>query len=217
MKSIVISEQARIPEWVQDHASFRRWTRSDDFPESGRFAYLNGHLWVDITMERLVHNRIKAEFGRGLLNLEKADKAGLYIVDRMLLTNLEVELSTEPDGMYVSNECLESGRAVVNEGDDAIEVIGSPDMTLEIIRPTSVQKDTVHLRRLYWEAKVREYWLVDSREKHFSFDILRHASARFVAVRKQNGWVKSQVFGREFRLVREVAVSGVSRFTLEIR
>ena len=150
-------------------------------------------------------------------NVEKAEKSGLFLVDRMLLTNLDVDLSTEPDGMYVSNECLEEGRAVVNEGDEAIEVIGSPDMTLEIVSPTSVEKDTVHLRRLYWEAKVREYWLVDSREKSFSFDILRHTSAKFVAVRKQQGWIKSQVFGREFRLLRETSALGVSTFTLEIR
>jgi len=37
-------------------------------------------------------------------------------------------------------------------GDDSIEILGSPEMTLEVISPTSVEKDTVHLRRLYWKA-----------------------------------------------------------------
>ena len=135
----------------------------------------------------------------------------------MLLTNLEVNLSSEPDGMFVSNQCFEEKRAVLIEGDESLEVVGSPDMTLEVISPTSVGKDTVDLRRLYWEAGVKEYWLVDSREKSFSFDILRHGAAKYIATRKQAGWVKSQVFGREFKLTRETTKHGVSKFRLEMR
>jgi Uma2 family endonuclease len=217
MKTIVISEQATIPAWVHDLASFRHWVRSDGFPEQGRFAYLDGSLWVDLTMERLAQNQIKKEINRVLGNIEKAEDLGLYIVDRMLLTNLEVNLSTEPDGMFVSNGCVEEGLAVINEGDDTLEVIGSPDMTLEVISPTSVDKDTVQLRRLYWEAGVKEYWLVDCREQSLSFDILRRGPMKFLATRKHQGWVKSQVFGREFKLSKDAAKHGVSKFTLEVR
>ncbi len=71
MKTIVISEQATIPEWVQDlRVSFRRWAYSDDFPEQGRFAYLDGFLWVDLTMERWIQNQIKKEINRVLANIE---------------------------------------------------------------------------------------------------------------------------------------------------
>ncbi len=217
MKSIVIGEQARIPEWVHDHSTYRQWMHSSDFPEAGRFAYLDGHLWVDISMERLIHNRIKGEYGRVLGNIEKEEKKGFLCVDRMLLSNLEVDLSTEPDGMFVSNDSLAKGLAVVNAGDDTIEIIGSPDMALEVISPTSVEKDTVHLMRLYWEAKIREYWLVDSREKSFSFNILRYTPTKFITVRKNQGWVKSQVFQREFRLAREITDATVPTFQLETR
>ena len=217
MKSIVISEQATIPEWVHDLASFRRWAHSDDFPEHGRFAYLDGFLWVDLSMERWMQNQIKKEINRVLANIEKAEDIGYYIVDRMLLTNLSANLSVEPDGMFVSNQCFEEELAVIVEGDDGIEVIGSPDMTLEVIRPTSVDKDTVQLRRLYWEAGVQEYWLVDSREKSFSFDILRRGPSKFLATKKHQGWIKSQVFVREFKLTKETTKHGVSKFTLAVR
>ena len=217
MKTIVISEQATIPVWVHDLASFRRWAHSDDFPEQGRCAYLNGNLWVDMTMERWIQNQIKKEFDRVLANLEKAEDLGYYLVDRMLLTNVEVDLSTEPDGMFISNERWESGLAVVNKLDDTIEVTGSPDMTLEVVSPTSVAKDTVQLRRLYWEAGVKEYWLVDSREKSFSFDILRRGPSKFLATRKNQGWLMSQVFGHEFKLTRATTKHGVSKFALEVR
>ena len=75
----------------------------------------------------------------------------------------------------------------------------------------------MQLRRLYWEAGVKEYWLVDSREKSFSFDILRRGSSKFLATRKNQGWQMSQVFGREFKLTREASKHGVSKFTLEVR
>jgi Uma2 family endonuclease len=217
MKTIVIGEQATIPVWVHDLASFRRWTRSDEFPEQGRFAYLDGNLWVDVSMERWIQNQIKKEFDRVLANLEKDEDLGYYLVDRMLLTNVEVDLSTEPDGMFISNERWESGLAIVNKFDDTIEVTGSPDMTLEVVSATSVEKDTVELRRLYWEAGVKEYWLVDSREKSFSFDILRRGSSKFLATRKNQGWQMSQVFGHEFKLTRETTKHGVSKFTLAVR
>jgi Uma2 family endonuclease len=214
---IVISEQATIPAWVHDLASFRRWAHADDFPEQGRFAWLESYLWVDLTMERLIQNQIKTEINRVLANIAKAEDLGYFIADRMLLTNLEANLSVEPDGMFVSNLTFEEERAVLIEGDGAIEITGSPDMTLEVISPTSVTKDTVDLRRLYWEAGVKEYWLVDSREKSFSFDILRHGAAKYVSTRKQAGWLKSQVFGHEFKLTRETTKHGVSKFTLEMR
>jgi Uma2 family endonuclease len=217
MKTIVFAEQLTFPESVHDQDSFRQWVTSDEFPEKARVSYLDGDFWVDLPMERLGHNQCKKAITNTLSSLIESEDRGLDCPDGMLLSNLDVGLSTQPEFMFIASETLESGRATLLGGDDSLEVIGSPDMTLEVISPTSVEKDTVHLRRLYWEAKVREYWLVDSREKSFSFDILRYTSAKFVAARKQHGWLKSQAFGKEFRLLRETSPLGVSKLTLEIR
>ena len=217
MKTIVISEQATIPVWVHDLASFRRWAHSEDFPEQGRFAYLDGDLWVDITMERAAHNLCKNAMTVVLTSLIAAEDRGIQFADGMLLSNPEVGLSAEPEFMFIASETLDAGRVTIVGGDDALEVIGSPDMTLEVISPTSVAKDTVQLRRLYWEAGVKEYWLVDSREKSFSFDILRRGPSKFLATRKNQGWLMSQVFGHEFKLTRATTKHGVSKFTLEVR
>src|SRR5713226_1515290 len=56
---IVINGSVHIPSWVLDHDSFRRWAFSDDFPERGRFVFLAGRLWVDLSMETDFHNQIK--------------------------------------------------------------------------------------------------------------------------------------------------------------
>ena len=119
--------------------------------------------------------------------------------------------------MFISEARLEKGLATIDEGDAGLELTGAPDMVLEVISPTSVKKDTVDLLRLCWEAGVKEYWLVDSREKTFSFEILRRGPSGFTATRKRQGWLKSQVFGHEFKLSKDAGKQGVSKFTLEMR
>ncbi len=78
---------------------------------------------------------------------------------------------------------------------------GVPDMVLEVISKSLVKKDTVTLRELYHEAGIAEYWLVDSRVKEPTLQVLRWTEAGYVAVRSQAGWVKSGVLGGRFRLV----------------
>src|SRR5687767_3793242 len=100
-----------IPESVSDLAAFRRWVKSDAFPEHGRFAYLDGGLWVDPSMEKSGHNQIKTEVSNVVGPLTKSRGLGLFWGDGMLLTNLEAGFSTEPDGMYISYDTLRAGRA----------------------------------------------------------------------------------------------------------
>jgi Uma2 family endonuclease len=75
----------------------------------------------------------------------------------------------------------------------------------------------VELRQAYWEAGVREYWLVDARKEPVEFDILRHTARGYSATRKQQGWVKSAVFGKAFRLAVRTTPLGHPDYTLEVR
>jgi Uma2 family endonuclease len=217
MKSIVFAEHVTVPESIRDHAAFRRWVTADDFPEKARVSYLDGNIWVDLPMERVGHNACKKSITNALSTLIAAEDIGLDFSDGMLLTNLEAGLSTQPEFMFIATETLDAGHVTILNGDDAVEIIGSPDMTLEVISPTSVKKDTVDLVRLYFDAAVKEYWLVDSREKSFSFDILRRGPSKFIFTRKNHGWIKSQVFQWELKLTRRTTKHGMSLFTLETR
>ena len=116
MTTVIQQEERdiRIPAWVCDLASFRRWAKSDDFPESGWYAHLDGELWVDLSMERLGHNQVKNAIGAKLTVMVEAAGTGRFLADRMLLTNAEAGLSTEPDGMFLSFDTLsERPRPVV--------------------------------------------------------------------------------------------------------
>jgi Uma2 family endonuclease len=216
MPTIVIGDQVRIPK-ITSLAAFRRWARSPEFPEHGWFSYLDGDLYVDVSMEKLVHNLLKTCFVTCLGSLVRQETRGHYCGDRMALINDDAGLSTEPDGMFISNSSLDKRRVRLKRGDNSVEVLGSPDMTLEIISASSVDKDTVVLRELYWRARVREYWLVDGRAKEPQIQILRRGRTKYSPVRSVGGWVRSSVFGKSFRLVRRDAGHGISEFTLEIK
>jgi Uma2 family endonuclease len=219
MSTIVLEERFRIPDDVVDLESFRRWARSDDFPEQGRFSYLNGELWVDVMPEQLFsHNQVKGEFTSAILGLLKHDRRGRFFGDGALLTHPVAGLSTEPDGTFVSFESLRLGRVQLVEGGEGfVEPEGTPDMVLEVVSATSVEKDTVVLRRLYWEAGIREYWLVDARQDRLQFDILRRRASGYVATPKPAGWLRSAVFRKSFRLSSRLDEAGHPEYTLSVR
>lgn len=74
---IVIGDRFRIPGWVVDHASYRRWARSDQYPESGWFSYLNGEIWVDLSLEQVFsHNLVKTKFTMVLGTLVEDNRLG---------------------------------------------------------------------------------------------------------------------------------------------
>lgn len=195
----------RIPnQALSNFAAFRRWTKSGEFPERGNYAFLGGDLHAETSMETLIHNLLKLRFA-AVLSLSVIDplKLGQIFSDRMRLVHEAASLSCEPDAMFVSHESVKSGRVRWERGRESIEVIGTPDMVLEVVSNASVEKDTVILPKLYAAAGIREYWLVNPLGGKLTFDILRLAGRRYSKTRKSAGWLKSAVFGKSFRLLEE--------------
>jgi Uma2 family endonuclease len=212
--------EVRIPPSVVDLKSFRLWTRSKTFPEHGRFSYLAGELWVELDMEQVyTHNQVKGEFAISLGALVKATRIGRYFHDRARLSSPKADLSTEPDGFFASYDSLQAERLrhVEAAEEGCVELEGTPDMMLEVISESSVHKDTVRLRRLYWRAGIPEYWLVDARHGRLRFLILRRGRRGYVATRAKGGWLFSAVFGRSFRLTQQPDPLGNPEYTLAIQ
>ena len=206
MPIVVPQIDATIPDGITDLESFRRWARSDEFPEKGRFAFLNGYVWMEVTMEMAFsHNQVKTEFCAKLATLVKERQLGRFFSDGMLLTNLDAGFSTMPDGLFGSFRSFEKDliRGFGTDEHDFVELVGSPDMVLEVVSKSSVEKDTVDLVDQYWRAEIQEYWLVDARGKQLRFDILSRGDKGYAAASpSSDGWTMSDVFGRAFRLVR---------------
>lgn len=218
-REIVLEDRGTIPNWVLDHASFRRWAASPEFPETGQYGWLDGKVWVDLSMERSSHNLIKTGCAAVLVGLIKKNALGEYWGDRMLLTNLSARISTEPDGTFAAWQTLRDGRLQVVGGEppDGIELVGTPDMVLEVVSRSSVRKDYEELPDLYFDAGIAEYWRIDSRSGEVRFDLLRRTATGYRATRENAGWRKSVVFGAAFRITQTTNPLGDPAYALEIR
>jgi len=213
-------DQVSVPPWVIDLESFCRWQDSDEFPETGRIWYLKGEVWVDMSQEEVfTHNLLKGRFFIILGGLVDAGRLGRFHPDGLFLKNAAGDIAGNPDAAFASTAALRAKRVRSLRGKrgGVVGVEGSPDMVLEIVSPSSVRKDTVTLRQAYWEAGVREYWLVDARRQPLAFDILRHTAKGYVPTRKTGGWLRSAVFGKSFRLTQQTDEFGDPAFTLEVR
>jgi Uma2 family endonuclease len=209
-----------VPSWVVDLESFRRWTDADDFPEDGRAWYLQGEVWIDMSREQIfTHVLVKTELTIVLGNLVKRAGLGLFLGDGALLSNITADISGVPDALFISQTSLESERVQLIEGSETghVELEGSPDMVLEVVSASSVQKDTVILRQAYWQAGIREYWLVDARQEPVRFEIFRRTAKGFTATPKRDGWLKSAVFGKSFQLTQRTNALDHPEYTLAVR
>jgi Uma2 family endonuclease len=221
MNTIVLyDDSVDIPDGISDLARFRRWVHSDDFPETGRICFLDGRVRIDMSKEQVfTHNQLKQEFNLVVGGVVKAERLGRFFPDGLFLTNDRAQLACQPDGTFVSLQTLKSGRVhlVQGEKEGYLELEGTPDMVLEIVSASSVEKDKETLFDLYWRAGIPEYWVVDARETRLEFDIFRHGAGGYVATRKQGGWLKSGILGKSFRLSRLRDDMGNPEYGLSVR
>ena len=212
--------EVRLRGDVADINEFRRWADSDEFPEKARAWWLCGELWLDVGREQIFSHALAAgEIGSVLSRLVKAERLGSVWMRGPFFSNFEADISGNPDMTFASYDTLQSDRVRLLEGKEGgfIELQGSPDMVLEVLSRSSVQKDTVILRDAYWKAGIREYWIVDARNAPPKFDILKYGPRGYAAVRKQDGWMKSPVFGKSFRFTQTTGPAGHPDYTLEVR
>jgi Uma2 family endonuclease len=216
---IFLQGEVLIPDWVEDLDSFRRWRLSESAPDKGEIAFLDSYLWVDLTMEEfLTHNQLKAACDYAIMSVVNPASLGRYVPDRMFLTNTVANLNTEPDGLFFTWETMRSGRLrlVEREGQGIMELEGTPDLVLEIVSKSSVRKDTVLLRDLYFKAGIPEYWLVDVREGALSFEILEWTAEGYAAASAIDGWVTSKVLAKKFQLQKKSDPLGHPQFVVAV-
>ena len=212
----------RIPASALTLAGFRNWATSEEFPEHIRVAFLDEEIYLDMSNEELeTHNKVKMEIGRLLLNWNRETQSGTFCGDGVLLTHEAASVSNNPDAFFFSHDTLQAGRVRLiprkNEQGQYIEIEGTPDWVLEVVSAGSVQKDTVRLREAYHRAGIAEYWLIDARGEEIHFQILHHRKNGYAAAPLREGWQRSRVFGRSFRLERRHDALGLWEYTLYVR
>jgi len=144
------------------------------------------------------------------------NQLGEYFGDGLRITNDSAGVSNVPDGTFISVESFETKR-VHWVNDLYTELDGSPDLVLEVVSDSSEDKDTEWLMTAYWNAGIREYWVIDARSSPLRFDIHKRGAKGFTTVRKLEGWSKSPVLGKSFRLRAIKNALGHPDFSLELR
>ena len=221
----VLSEEygkIRIPEGLTTLPKFLRWLDTTELPEKLPIRFYQGEVWVDLMEELFSHNQIKTALGITLGGLIAEEDLGLYTTDGMFFANDEAELGTTPDAMFLSNASIAAKRVRFAAGKRrravATRVVGSPDLVVEIVSPSSEDVDTAWLMSAYHDAGVTEYWVINALdEDDVRLDIYNRGKKEFIAARARDGWVKSEVLGKSFRLLTKKGKSGHVRYSLEVR
>ena len=204
---LIEGDRVRVPISAFDHDGFRRWVTSPDFPEGTRASFVKGEVFLEMSPEAIEsHNKVKTELTRCLAQCMLDLDLGEVYADGTLLTNLDAELSTEPDLCFASWRTLEDSKLrfveKANREDDYIEIEGTPDLVVEIVSDSSKRKDLTVLRAAYHRAGIREYWILDARGESLMFQIMSHSDDGYVARSPDGGAQRSDVLGLSFTLER---------------
>jgi len=219
--SVVFEEQIEIP-FVRSLTEFRDWALSDQFPQQGRIDYIAGRIEVDMSPEDLFsHGTLKTEVIGALQRIVKEAGEGYLFSDRTRVSSSEADLSSEPDVVLVWEESLQSRRVrlvpkATGEPERYVELDGAPDLVVEIVSDNSVTKDTRRLPAAYYQAGVREFWLVDARGEQLFFQIYAPGPSAYEPVAADDdGFQQSRALNRRFRLTRHRNPQGRWVFDLE--
>ncbi len=221
MTAIIYEDQILIPDGITDLLSFRMWSQDGKFPEIGRIDYLGGRIEIDMSPEQLfAHGRLKSEFVSTLSKLVKRSE-WLVVADSTRVASEEAGLSAEPDVILLSRDSIRQRRVRLTpkakQSGDCVEIEGAVDILIEIVSDSSVGKDLRRLPVAYYAAGVREYWIADARHTDLRFTIYRRGATAFEPTEIDEGWQKSEVLSRSFRLTRPVVEAEWVEFELESR
>ncbi len=185
MVSVLFDERVEIPLGIASLADFRQWAISDSFPDHGRIDYVTGRIEVDMSPEDFfTHGTLKSQVSSRIEQRVNELDLGHTLIAETRVSSIVGDLSAEPDVVVISHTAIDAGRVRLvpkASGIDGrfVEVEGGPDLVVEIVSDSSVEKDSERLPVSYYKAGVLEYWLLDAREKELFFQIYRRGAASF--------------------------------------
>ena len=149
-------------------------------PEGDRRELIEGDFFIT-PVPNIRHQAISRNLGLRLWELVRSHGLG-----QVFLAPTDVVLSPEsvvqPDILFVSNE----RRGIITEAN----VSGAPDLVVEILSPSTAERDRELKRTLYARYGVREYWIVDPEDS--SVEVMALEEAGFVSARRYtSGQVES--------------------------
>jgi Uma2 family endonuclease len=201
--ALITAYGLEIPQQALSLEGFREWLAS--LGESApRMCFTSGRLHIEISpQDYKTHGPVADAINDVLVGLTKERDLGRYFRAPNWFTDQASALSTEPDGFLVQWASIESGRVRINP-ERTSELLGRPDMVLEVVSKSSRKKDTVELVEDYAAAGIGEYWIADAMGPRPDLQILTlGTSSRYTRIEPDaEGWLQSPLWRAAFRLVR---------------
>lgn len=148
-----------------------------------RYEVMEGALMM-VPAPTTRHQKISGRIYRIMANFVLDNGLG-EIFDAPTDLVLSNDVVVQPDILFINKE-----RAGII-GEQAI--MGSPDLVVEIISPSSSFIDSVRKREIYQRFGVKEYWLVFPEEKAIEIMTLEHGIYRELCSAKEEGTVRSKL------------------------
>lgn len=145
-------------------------------PEDRRYEIIGGDLFMTPSPKR-AHQQVSRNLTTILWSYVKAHGLGeVYEAPFDVLFGRHDVV--QPDVLFVSRENI----SIVKENN----IQGAPDLIIEILSPSTAERDQDLKKKLYARHAVKEYWVVDPDTRKVT-----------VYLWKDNDYVKTGVFGEE--------------------
>ena len=108
---------------------------------------------VEVTRTTWEHNELTFALGALLQQYVRSRGLGRVSGDVLVILDEVKDLAYAPDIVFVATENLDR----IREG----KVYGPPDLVVEVLSPTTMQRDVGKKKRIYHAYGVQWYWVVD--------------------------------------------------------
>ena len=162
-----------------------RWTYAEylQLPDEERYEIIQGELTMAPAPDSN-HQITSREIEFPLYRFVREHDLG-EILDAPIDVILRKDIVLQPDILFVAKERRE---IIQKRG-----VFGAPDIVIEIVSPGSVQADRHRKKSIYQEHGVREYWIIDPRNKSIEIFGLTEHGYELHSMAEESGVVKSIV------------------------
>ena len=149
-----------------------------------RYELVEGELYL-VPSPTLYHQRLSRQLEMALWTYVRQNAMGeiFYAPCDVVFSEISV---VQPDLLFVSGEHL----SILTEAN----VQGAPDLVVEILSPSTGQRDLGIKRKLYVKHGVREYWIVDPEAKTVEVLSWTEGGYRTEAVIPRTGTLTSRLF-----------------------
>ena len=151
-----------------------RFTYEDylNTPEDKRYELLDGEL-IMVASPTWPHQRTELKLGARVIWFVERHNLGEVATAPMDVVLSDTDV-VQPDLLFISHE-----RAHII-AHDAIH--GAPDLVVEILSPSTAQRDLTFKRRLYAKHGIKEYWQVNIDDRRVTVLLLGDNDYEFTAV-----------------------------------